>query len=166
MCSLRNAVSGLLCAELVNVFEVFLPQLLLYPNPKDPLNGDAAALLIREPEVFNAKVRGVRPGATPAERVLLCLSSRSVTDIYDAKTCIAAAGYVQKYAPNPNKKVVEPPAGSSGAGCSASANAESNSGQERPSPDRDVAGGSDKKQGGDSDSAGDMSGLLSDSDED
>jgi ubiquitin-conjugating enzyme E2 H len=42
----------------VNVFEVFLPQLLLYPNPTDPLNGEAAALLMREPEAYNLKVKG------------------------------------------------------------------------------------------------------------
>jgi ubiquitin-protein ligase len=45
-------------AELVNVFEVFLPQLLLYPNPTDPLNGEAAALMLREPDMYKAKVRG------------------------------------------------------------------------------------------------------------
>jgi ubiquitin-conjugating enzyme E2 H len=45
-------------ADLINVFEVFLPQLLLYPNPTDPLNGEAAALLMREPEAYNTKVRG------------------------------------------------------------------------------------------------------------
>ena len=43
--------------DLVNVFEVFLPQLLLYPNPSDPLNGEAAALLMREPEAYASKVR-------------------------------------------------------------------------------------------------------------
>ena len=42
----------------MNVFEVFLPQLLLYPNPTDPLNGEAAALLMREPETYKKKVRG------------------------------------------------------------------------------------------------------------
>jgi hypothetical protein len=52
------SASTLICADLVNVFEVFLPQLLLYPNPTDPLNGEAAALLMREPEAYNLKVKG------------------------------------------------------------------------------------------------------------
>jgi ubiquitin-conjugating enzyme E2 H len=43
--------------DLVNVFEVFLPQLLLYPNPSDPLNGEAAALLLRDPERYAVRVR-------------------------------------------------------------------------------------------------------------
>mmetsp|Transcript_141016 Transcript_141016/g.199749 ORF Transcript_141016/g.199749 Transcript_141016/m.199749 type:complete len:188 (+) Transcript_141016:121-684(+) len=43
--------------ELVNVFETFLPQLLLYPNPSDPLNGEAAALLLREPEKYKQRVK-------------------------------------------------------------------------------------------------------------
>ncbi len=44
--------------DLINVFEVFLPQLLLYPNPTDPLNGEAAALLMREPQAYNQRVKG------------------------------------------------------------------------------------------------------------
>ena len=46
--------------DLINVFEVFLPQLLLYPNPTDPLNGEAAALMMREPEQYEARIRGTR----------------------------------------------------------------------------------------------------------
>lgn len=44
--------------DLVNVFEVFLPQLLLYPNPSDPLNGEAAALMMRDRAAYEQKVKG------------------------------------------------------------------------------------------------------------
>jgi ubiquitin-conjugating enzyme E2 H len=44
--------------DMLNIFEVFLPQLLRYPNPADPLNGEAAALLMREPKAYEAKVKG------------------------------------------------------------------------------------------------------------
>lgn len=43
--------------DLVNVFDVFLPQLLRYPNPSDPLNGEAAALMMREPAAYDSKVK-------------------------------------------------------------------------------------------------------------
>ena len=44
--------------DMINIFEVFLPQLLRYPNPSDPLNGEAAAMLMREPKTYEAKVKG------------------------------------------------------------------------------------------------------------
>merc|ERR1712072_221256 len=43
--------------SLVNVFEVFLPQLLTYPNPSDPLNSEAASLLMRDKPKYEEKVR-------------------------------------------------------------------------------------------------------------
>ncbi|PKU67629.1 ubiquitin-conjugating enzyme E2 4 [Dendrobium catenatum] len=43
--------------DLVNVFEVFLPQLLLYPNPSDPLNGEAAALMMRDKAAYEQRVK-------------------------------------------------------------------------------------------------------------
>ncbi|KAG1361374.1 Ubiquitin-conjugating enzyme E2 5 [Cocos nucifera] len=43
--------------DLVNVFEAFLPQLLLYPNPSDPLNGEAAALMMRDRHAYEQKVK-------------------------------------------------------------------------------------------------------------
>lgn len=43
--------------DLVNVFDAFLPQLLRYPNPSDPLNGEAAAMLLRNPESFNTRAK-------------------------------------------------------------------------------------------------------------
>jgi len=43
--------------DMINIFEVFLPQLLRYPNPSDPLNGEAAALLMRHPKEYETKVK-------------------------------------------------------------------------------------------------------------
>ncbi|WVZ09717.1 hypothetical protein V8G54_014247 [Vigna mungo] len=42
---------------LLNVFEVFLPQLLLYPNASDPLNGDAASLMMKDKKLYDQKVK-------------------------------------------------------------------------------------------------------------
>lgn len=43
--------------DMINIFEVFLPQLLRYPNPTDPLNGEAAALLMRDAKAYDVKVK-------------------------------------------------------------------------------------------------------------
>lgn len=43
---------------LVNIFDIFLPQLLTYPNAGDPLNPDAGGLMLRDKTKYEAKIRG------------------------------------------------------------------------------------------------------------
>ncbi len=43
--------------ELINIFDVFLPQLLFYPNPTDPLNSQAAKLLLNNKEKYEETVK-------------------------------------------------------------------------------------------------------------
>ena len=60
--------------ELKNIFEEFLPQLLLYPNPSDPLNQEAADLYLRHKKNYEEKVMkyvvlyaGKKAGSTDIE---------------------------------------------------------------------------------------------------
>lgn len=43
--------------ELKNIFDVFLPQLLMYPNPSDPLNSEAAKLLLSDHSKYETAIR-------------------------------------------------------------------------------------------------------------
>ena len=60
--------SGSICLNVLNqcwtpiytashIIDTFIPQLLAYPNPEDPLNGEAAKMLIDSVENFNRYVK-------------------------------------------------------------------------------------------------------------
>nr|POE75519.1 ubiquitin-conjugating enzyme e2 8 [Quercus suber] len=55
--------------DMVNIFEVFLPQLLRYPNPTDPLNGEAAALMMRDTKGYETKVDDAGDGSDDSDEM-------------------------------------------------------------------------------------------------
>ncbi|KAL1830292.1 hypothetical protein DCAR_0209732 [Daucus carota subsp. sativus] len=85
--------------DLVNVFEVFLPQLLLYPNPSDPLNGEAAALMMRDRTSYEQRVKEYCEKYAKAEDVGEAPEESSSDDEmseaeYDSSDEVMAAGPV------------------------------------------------------------------------
>ncbi|EAS03958.2 ubiquitin-conjugating enzyme (macronuclear) [Tetrahymena thermophila SB210] len=66
--------------ELINIFDIFLPQLLTYPNPKDPLNPEAAMILIKDQNIFNQVVQDFVKKYAPKKHALL--KTHSTQDQY------------------------------------------------------------------------------------
>lgn len=66
--------------DMINIFEVFLPQLLRYPNAADPLNGEAAALLMRDAKGYDVKVKGKCCRSCPDRGLENKLASRISAD--------------------------------------------------------------------------------------
>tara|TARA_B100001094_G_C18000443_1_gene704891 strand:- start:400 stop:834 length:435 start_codon:yes stop_codon:yes gene_type:complete len=45
--------------SLLNIWETLIPQLLMYPNPEDPLNSHAAMLMKKDETLFKKKIKEV-----------------------------------------------------------------------------------------------------------
>lgn len=72
--------------DLKNVFDVFLPQLLLYPNPHHPLNSQAASMMLKKPEEYGRYVKEMvikhaRPVLPDAEETLSDISRDDLSDL-------------------------------------------------------------------------------------
>ncbi|KAL8154237.1 hypothetical protein V2J09_011997 [Rumex salicifolius] len=70
--------------DLLNVFEVFLPQLLLYPNASDPLNGDAASLMMKDRQQYDQKVREYCERFAKKENILTSAAEEDASEEEEA----------------------------------------------------------------------------------
>ncbi|KAG8384800.1 hypothetical protein BUALT_Bualt04G0156100 [Buddleja alternifolia] len=69
--------------DLLNVFEVFLPQLLLYPNAADPLNSDAASLMMKDKAQYEQKVKEYCERYAKKENIDNTLTDESEDELSD-----------------------------------------------------------------------------------
>lgn len=71
--------------DLTNIFDSFLPQLLQYPNPSDPMNSEAAALSMENVPEFNKRVKAYvqKYAKDPDYQAELPASSSSISEDED-----------------------------------------------------------------------------------
>ena len=70
-------------SDLANIFESFLPQLLTYPNPTDPLNGEAASLYLHKPDDFKTKCAEYVRKYASEDALGTMVRTQNSTDEYD-----------------------------------------------------------------------------------
>lgn len=69
--------------DLINVFEVFIPQLLLYPNPSHGFNSDAIYLMMSDKQQYEQKVKEYCDRYAKKESIIGPLVEDGSDDEYD-----------------------------------------------------------------------------------
>lgn len=80
--------------ELVNIFESFLPQLLSYPNPADPLNVEAAHLMNQNLSEYETKVKGL-------------VKEHAMENVSEPQSCSEAEGMSEESLPEKIDEIPE-----------------------------------------------------------
>lgn len=93
--------------DLVNIFNIFLPQLLLYPNPADPLNGHAAALMFKDPEAYKVHIREhVKKNASVDFKLQEEEEEEEAEEEEEDDAAAAAAGADDKVMSDPDEEIL------------------------------------------------------------